>query len=211
MTTAFITAILAAAIGCVSGCSGARPIDNGGMDPTQPGVSCRNGDRLDPLRGCVGGVVLEGGTPLSITYTSEMGKAFVLVSLSCLIDEHRVFHDKGVELPATTLGLYEGTIPPGPHELRLSMVVRGKGEGVFSYLKGYQFQVRAAHSFTASGQSPLRIIITGFEKGGIATPLEERPAIRFTDEPWTRPSPTVEPPSPELAAPTTFLPGRTHE
>lgn len=193
MRPAPLAVILATAIGCGGGPGrqgnagfGSIPVDYGGIQPASPGVSCRIGDSLDPLRGCVGGVLLHGGVLVSISYKSELGASFVLTDLSCLIDEHLVFQGKGISLPDTVAGLYEGAIPPGKHELRVSMMLRGHGEGVFSYLSGYKFQVRSSHSFTASLGSPVRIVVSGYEKGSRTTPLEERPAVRFTEEPWAR-------------------------
>jgi hypothetical protein len=53
---------------------------------------------------------------------------------------------------------------------------------VFSYLKGYHFEARSSHSFTAVEGKTLTLQIVAYEKGGVTTPLEERPAVRFNEK-----------------------------
>jgi hypothetical protein len=50
---------------------------------------------------------------------------------------------------------------------------------VFSYLRGYKFNVPATHSFTVTEGKAIRLEAIVWEKGDVTTPLEERPAIRL--------------------------------
>ena len=57
--------------------------------------------------------------------------------------------------------------------------MRGHGYGVFSYLRGYQFEVKGVHSFTVTEGKNIELDVGAFEKGGVTTPLEKRPGIRY--------------------------------
>ncbi|MEM9691107.1 MAG: hypothetical protein AAGA56_01055, partial [Myxococcota bacterium] len=59
---------------------------------------------------------------------------------------------------------------------------QGNGYGVFSYLRGYRFEVRSSHSFTAVEGKTTRLRILAYEKGGVTTPIEERPAVRYLEK-----------------------------
>jgi hypothetical protein len=78
------------------------------------------------------------------------------------------------ELPVLDVGVL-----PGEHELQAILIYRGQGYGVFSYLKGYKFEVRSRHTFQVASGSITEVTVLGHEKGGITTPLEERPAVRW--------------------------------
>ena len=73
-------------------------------------------------------------------------------------------------------------MPPGDHTLQVLVNLQGNGYGVFSYLRGYRFEVKSSHSFTAVEGKTLSIQVVGYEKGGVTTPLEERPAIRYGEK-----------------------------
>jgi hypothetical protein len=52
---------------------------------------------------------------------------------------------------------------------------------VFSYLRGYHFDVKASHSFTITEGKGIQLDAVAWEKGGVTTPLEQRPALRFQE------------------------------
>ena len=62
------------------------------------------------------------------------------------------------------------------------MNLQGNGYGVFSYLRGYRFEVRSSHSFTAVEGKTMQLQVVAYEKGGVTTPLEERPAVRYVEK-----------------------------
>ncbi len=70
-------------------------------------------------------------------------------------------------------------MPPGDHTLQVVLKLRGHGYGVFSYLRGYKFNVPATHSFTVTEGKAIKLEAVVWEKGDVTTPLEERPAIRW--------------------------------
>jgi len=60
--------------------------------------------------------------------------------------------------------------------------LQGNGYGVFSYLRGYRFEVRSSHSFSAVEGKTMQVDAIAYEKGSVTTPLEERPAIRYIEK-----------------------------
>jgi hypothetical protein len=61
----------------------------------------------------------------------------------------------------------------------VQLIYQGHGFGVFSYLKGYKFNVRSSHTFVASEGRATAVTAVGFEKGGVTTNMEDKPAIDF--------------------------------
>jgi hypothetical protein len=53
---------------------------------------------------------------------------------------------------------------------------------VFSYLRGYKFEVKSSHSFTITEGKTVELEAVAWEKGGVTTPLEQRPAVRYTEK-----------------------------
>jgi hypothetical protein len=78
--------------------------------------------------------------------------------------------------------VFSGSIPPGDHTLQVLIQLRGHGYGVFSYLRGYQFEVKSSHSFTVTEGKTITLDAIAWEKGGVTTPLEQRPAVRYVQK-----------------------------
>jgi hypothetical protein len=78
--------------------------------------------------------------------------------------------------------LYQELVQPGDHTLQIKLEYQGNGYGIFSYLKGYKFEVTSSRSFTALEGKTIRLTVIGYEQGGPTTPLEEKPAVRFVEK-----------------------------
>ncbi|MBK8480852.1 MAG: hypothetical protein IPL40_06720 [Proteobacteria bacterium] len=122
------------------------------------------------------------GSRAIITHSNEMGSAFRLTRLAYGLDGKEIFsraaEDGELDLKRT-FEVFNGSITPGNHTLSVTMVYRGHGYGIFTYLKGYRYNVRASHTFTTSEGRQNVITVRGFEKGNATTELTERPAIEF--------------------------------
>jgi hypothetical protein len=79
--------------------------------------------------------------------------------------------------------IFDGAVPPGDHVLQVLLGFQGHGTGVFSYLSGYRFEVRSSHTLRLSPGETVVVTVTAYEKGGITTPLEERPAVSWAESP----------------------------
>jgi hypothetical protein len=75
--------------------------------------------------------------------------------------------------------VFDIPVSPGYHVVQASASYRGHGYGVFWYLDRYRFEVRSAHGFTAAPGALSEITVVHHEKGGLTTPLEERPRVRW--------------------------------
>jgi hypothetical protein len=95
--------------------------------------------------------------------------------------------------------VFSGSIPPGDHTLQIVLKLRGHGYGLFSYLRGYHFQLPSSHSFTITEGKTIKLDAVAWEKGDVTTNLEQRPAVRYVQE--VRSGITVDGPPPKAAAP----------
>lgn len=122
------------------------------------------------------------GSRAIITHSNEMGSAFRLTRLVYGLDGKEIFSRAAEdgELDAKrSFEVFNGSLAPGNHTLTVTMVYRGHGYGIFTYLKGYRYNVRASHTFTTSEGRQNVITVRGYEKGDATTELTERPAIEF--------------------------------
>jgi hypothetical protein len=131
--------------------------------------------------------ILSGITAASraeVVFRNDMSSAFRLkrvvalydgAPLATKTDERDQIGDQK-EIP-----LYAELVQPGDHTLQVLLEYQGNGYGIFSYLKGYKFEVRSSRSFTALEGKTIVLQVVGYEQGGPTTPLEERPAVRYIE------------------------------
>ncbi len=124
------------------------------------------------------------GAKATISFRNEMGSSFKLNKATFLLDGGPVFNkaDEGGSLSdREVIDLFDGPVMPGDHTISVVLLYQGHGYGIFSYLKGYSFKVRSSRTFTVSEGKAVKLEIVGYEKGGVTTPLEERPAVRYVE------------------------------
>lgn len=122
------------------------------------------------------------GSKATIVFRNEMGGSFRLVKAVFLLDGAPVFNksDETDNLAERDMiNLFDGPVMPGDHTLSAVLHYRGHGYGIFSYLKGYSFKTRSSRTFTVNEGKALKLDVVGYEKGGVTTPLEERPDVRY--------------------------------
>lgn len=122
------------------------------------------------------------GARASINHVNEMGNSYRLVKLVYALDGTQIFarNDPSGELhKSKSFDVLTGPIAPGSHTISVLAVYRGNGYGVFKYLNKYKFTVRSSHTFTATEGKGTSVKVVAFERGGVTTPLEDRPAIDF--------------------------------
>jgi hypothetical protein len=137
--------------------------------------------RLNLLKETVlGGVI--GASRCVIKHKNEMGASFRLIKAVYALDGVQIFNkadDTGRLSEMTEFDIYNGAIQPGSHTLSVQFVYQGYGFGVFSYLKGYKFKASSSHTFVAADNRATVVLVVGYEKGGIATNMEDKPAVDF--------------------------------
>lgn len=122
------------------------------------------------------------GARAGIVHHNKMGNSFRLIKLVYALDGTQIFartDNSGALHTDKPLEILTGPIAPGSHTLSVLALYRGNGYGVFRYLNKYKFTVRSSHTFTATEGKETSIKVIAFEKGGVTTPLEKRPAIDF--------------------------------
>ena len=125
------------------------------------------------------------GSRAEIVFQNDMSSAFRLTKALFVLDgavQYNKADESGTLAEQSTIPIFSGSIPPGDHTLQVLVQLQGNGYGVFSYLKGYKFEVRSTHSFSASEGKTVNLQVIAYEKGGVTTPLEERPAIRYFEK-----------------------------
>jgi hypothetical protein len=177
----------------------AKPASSGGMDGATYAVRLRDLEqRIDELKeqirrshtrlSLLTDTILSGGLAGSrseIQFQNDMSSAFKLVRALFVLDgavQYNKSDDSGALAEQKEIPIFSGSIPPGDHTVQILLQFQGSGYGVFSYLKGYHFEARSSHSFTAVEGKTLTLQIVAYEKGGVTTPLEERPAVRFNEK-----------------------------
>jgi hypothetical protein len=141
-------------------------------------VVCARGVPYDASRGCPGRQNA-GGVPVRISYRHSM-TGFRPIGAAFAIDGQLVLdtNDPALlgrdEIVVSTL-----TVDPGEHEVGVTLVLAGTGQGVFAYLQKYRFQARGTLAFSAPRGRDSQLTVVGYEQGGPDTPLEKRPAVRL--------------------------------
>ena len=124
------------------------------------------------------------GARAKIIYSDKMGSSFRLVKVVFILDGVPVYNkanEKGMK-KKKAVELFNAPVVPGEHTLSVNIEYKGNGYGLFSYLNDYRFKVRSSHAFSVDEGKAKNLKIVVFERGNIATPLEERPAIKYIEE-----------------------------
>lgn len=124
------------------------------------------------------------GSRATIMFENEMSGAFRLVRAVFVLDgavQYNKVDETGALSTQKSVPIYNGSIPPGDHVMQVVLGLQGHGYGVFSYLRGYKFQVNSSHSFTVTEGKQVNLRVISYEKGGVTTPLEQRPAVRYLE------------------------------
>jgi hypothetical protein len=114
-----------------------------------------------------------------------MSSAFRLTRALFVLDgavQYNKSDDTGALASQPEIPVFSGSIPPGDHTLQVLVQLRGHGYGVFSYLRGYKFEVKSSHAFTITEGKTIELEAVAWEKGGVTTPLEQRPAVRYVEK-----------------------------
>jgi hypothetical protein len=125
------------------------------------------------------------GSRATIRFTNELSSAFRVTRVLFVLDgavQYNKTDQSGALAEQAEIPIFNGSVPPGDHTLQVLINLQGNGYGVFSYLRGYKFEVRSSHSFTAVEGKTINLQAVSYEKGGVTTPLEERPAVRYVEK-----------------------------
>nr|MBK7065645.1 hypothetical protein [Deltaproteobacteria bacterium] len=150
--------------------------------------------RLQQLTATVLSQVGGGGAQLIIEHQNDMGSTFRLVRATYSLDGATIgtrTDESGSLAEQRTFPVFDGRITSGEHSLTVSLEYQGNGFGIFSYIRGYTFRARSVQAFSVPEGRALRLTVVGYERGGATTAVEERPAIRYTQQVMTIPEATA--------------------
>ncbi len=126
-----------------------------------------------------------GGARAQIQFLNELSDAFRVTQAMFVLDGAVQYNQRdtsGKLAAQKEIPVFSGLIPPGDHTLQVLIKLKGHGYGVFSYLRGYKFEVKSTHSFRTTGGKTMSLSVEAYEKGGVTTALEQRPALRFIEK-----------------------------
>lgn len=132
--------------------------------------------------------ILSGGGSGSravVRFKNDLSDAFRVTRALFVLDgavQYNKTDQSGALSDQDEIPIFNGSIPPGDHTLQVLINLQGNGYGVFSYLRGYKFEVRSSHSFSAVEGKTVNVDAIAYEKGSVTTPLEERPGIRYVEK-----------------------------
>jgi hypothetical protein len=132
--------------------------------------------------------ILSGGAAGSraeIVFKNEMSSAFRLIQALVVVDgavQYNRADESGALADQKEIPIFNGSIPPGDHTVQVKLKFQGNGYGVFTYLRGYKFDVQSAHQWTAVEGKTIGLVATALEKGGVTTPLEQRPTVEWQEK-----------------------------
>jgi hypothetical protein len=125
------------------------------------------------------------GSRAEVAFDNEMSSAFRLVRALFVIDgtvQYNRQDETGALADQKNIPIFSGSVPPGDHTVQVLLSFQGNGYGVFTYLKGYHFEVKSSHSFTSVEGRAITLTATALEKGGVTTPLEQRPSVEWHEK-----------------------------
>jgi hypothetical protein len=125
------------------------------------------------------------GARAEVVLKNEMSSAFRLVRALVVLDgavQYNRQDDTGALADQKEIPVFTGSVPPGDHTVQILLNFQGNGYGIFTYLRGYKFEVKSSHSFTVVEGKALSVTATALEKGGVTTPLEQRPAVEWREK-----------------------------
>jgi len=145
----------------------------------------RSRARLSLLRETVLKGVL-AGSRIVLAHRNLMGSGFRLTRMVIIMDGAQIYaktDESGGLDSEDELVIYDGNLPPGPHNVTIELTYKGHGYGVFAYLSGYTFDSRSSHSFTAPENGALKLTSVGFERGNMTTEMRDRPSVDWQELP----------------------------
>ncbi len=116
------------------------------------------------------------GSRAVVTYENALGAAYRVERAVFSIDGSRVYSAVDSDrLGREDVEVFSGPLTPGTHTVSASLGLRGSGYGLFSYARGYEFDLRFSCQFTAEEGRTTLVTVRSFKGGNVFTAHEDRP------------------------------------
>ena len=106
------------------------------------------------------------GADVRVIFHDEMSSSFALDARSVSLDGAPIAE-----------GAFQH-VAPGHHAIVVSATYHFVSHCIYCYVRAYKFVVRSRHDIDV-GDSNITLHAIAYEKGGVTTPIEERPAVRW--------------------------------
>ncbi|TVQ92808.1 MAG: hypothetical protein EA397_06560 [Deltaproteobacteria bacterium] len=132
-------------------------------------------------------LVIEGstvGSRASIWHINKLSGAYTVESIQYFLDGKAVFSrtdTSGGLDKLRDVEIHSQTLAPGAHSLQVTMVLRGKGFGVFSYVRDYSFKIESNYGFTVEDGKITVIKASVNSQGGAFSSFVDRPDLTYTE------------------------------
>jgi hypothetical protein len=144
----------------------------------------RSKARLNLLKETVLHGVIAGAHAV-ILYRNEIGSMYTPVQYAYSLDGTEIYakvDESGKLADQKEFEIFNGSLAPGNHTMSVRMVYVGNGYGVFSYLKGYRFNVNSSRTFTAAEGKQFQLKVVGHEKGNmLTTDMKDRLDVAYRE------------------------------
>ena len=130
-------------------------------------------------------IVIQGSTSGAravIWHVNELGSSYSIQSVSYFLDGQSIYAKAaadGTLSQSREFKLHDGAVPAGNHTISVSMVLRGNGFGVFSYVDRYTFNVQSSYAFAAEDGKSCEVWVRMKERKGIGRSFIERPWVQY--------------------------------
>jgi hypothetical protein len=131
-------------------------------------------------------IVVQGsaaGSRATVWHENKLGRAYQVDSIAYYVDGQSKFakaDPSGSLDQMTEFKVFEGAVPPGEHNLTVSIKLRGTGYGIFSYARSIEMNVQASTAFIAEEGKDCSVRARVDERKGIGRSFVERPRVEFT-------------------------------
>lgn len=130
-------------------------------------------------------IVVQGssaGSRATIWHENKLGRAYRIEAVTYYLDGQGKFakaDPSGGLDQMKEFKVFEGALPPGEHNLTVTLKLRGTGFGVFSYVKKIEMSVQASTVFLAEEGKDCAVRATVDERKGVGRSFIERPRVEF--------------------------------
>lgn len=116
-----------------------------------------------------------------IQHENDMGGDFRPVRVLYHLDGQRIYFqddDSPFLAENESFEIANHNMAPGNHTLSVEMVYQGDSS-LFSYIKGYEFELKANYTFYASRGKITKVTSVGYLQDNVTYDLRDRPSIKF--------------------------------
>ena len=123
------------------------------------------------------------GSRVVLWHVNKLGAGYSMESVQYFLDGKNVFSrvdPEGSLDEEREIKLHEQTVPPGTHELGVSMVLRGRGYKIFSYMSTFQFKLQSSYTFKVEDGMVSLIRVVADSRSGFRN-FVERPTVQYDE------------------------------